>query len=191
MPNPLQEKLKILKNFYKKSKRLPSYSELLKLWQLASKNAVYKIMQKLIEQDFLQKDKQGKLVPTVNFFSLNLYGEVPAGFPVPTPDESAELLSLEDYLIDRPSSTFLLKVNGNSLKDIGIMSGDIVLIEKQSEAKSGQIVLAHIDGEWTLKIFDQQGKKIILLPANKAYKPIIPQSELLIYGIVKGVVRKY
>lgn len=187
----LEEKLLLLKQFFSKYKRLASYTELLKIWGLSSKNAVFKNIQKLIELGYLQKDKFGKIAPTSQFFSLNLYGQVPAGFPVPTPDEQADLISLDEYLIDNPNQTFLLKVSGDSLKDVGILPNDLVLIEKTSQSKNGQVVLANVDSQWTLKIFDKQGQKIRLLPANSAYPIIYPHQELLVYGVVKGVVRKY
>ncbi len=191
MDESLTQKLLALKNFFYRYKRLPSYAEMLPLWQLSSKNAVFKNIQKLIEQDYLQKDKFAKIAPTQAFFSLNLYGSVPAGFPVPTPDEQAELMSLDEYLIEHPNRTFLLKVSGDSLKDIGILPNDLVLIEKTSLSKTGQVVLANVDSEWTLKILDKTKTGLQLLPANSKYPVIVPKNELLIYGVVKGVVRKY
>lgn len=191
MNSSLTQKLLVLKNFFYRYKRLPSYAELLKLWQLSSKNAVFKNIQKLIEQGYLQKDKFAKIAPKSAFFSLNLYGSVPAGFPVPTPDEQADLMSLDEYLIEKPNNTFLLKVSGDSLKDIGILPNDLVLIEKTDTSKNGQVVLANVDSEWTLKILEKTKGQIRLLPANKNYPVITPKNELLIYGTVKGVVRKY
>ncbi len=191
MQKPITEKLQSLKNFHRRHNRLPSYSELLNLWKFSSKNAVFRVMDKLVAGGFLKRDKGTKLSPTDAFFSLNLYGEVPAGFPVPTPDENADPLSLEEYLVENPDRTFLLKVSGDSLKDLGIMPKDIVLIERVSEAKSGQVVLAQVDGEWTLKILEKKGRLITLLPANKRYKPIVPKNELNIHGVVKAVIRKY
>jgi len=191
MNTRIEQKLLVLKNFFYRYKRLPSYGELLHLWQLSSKNAVFKNIQKLIEQGYLQKDKFAKIAPTSAFFSLNLYGSVPAGFPVPTPDEQADLISLNEYLIEHPNQTFLLKVAGDSLKDIGILPNDLVLVEKSNQSKSGQVVLANVDSEWTLKVLEKSKNRIRLMPANKNYQPIAPKNELLIYGIVKGVIRKY
>jgi SOS regulatory protein LexA len=187
----MTDRLITLKDFFYNHKRLPSYSELLKLWNLSSKNAVHKTVAKFIEQGYLEKEKAGKISPTENFFALNLYGQVPAGFPVPTPDEMADLLSLEDYLVEHPTRTFLLKVSGDSLKDLGIMPDDLVIVERGEGANNGQVVLAQVDGEWTLKIFQKKNGQTVLMPANSSYKPIFPQNELTIHGIVKGVVRKY
>jgi SOS regulatory protein LexA len=191
MSGQLNNKLITLKQFFHRYKRLPSYSELLKLWRLSSKNAVFKHIQKLIQEKYLCKDKFGKIAPTTAFFSLNLYGSVPAGFPVPTPDEQADLMSLEEYLIDSPNKTFLLKVSGDSLIEAGILPNDLVLIEKTNISQNGQIVLANVDSEWTLKILEKTKTRVRLIPANKNYQPIVPKNELLIYGVVKGVVRKY
>jgi repressor LexA len=191
MENELRQKLSVLKKFFFRFKRLPTYTELLKLWRLSSKNAVFKNIQKLIKGGYLKKDKSAKIIPTEAFFSLNLYGLVPAGFPVPAPDEQADLISLDNYLVDNPNNTFLLKVSGDSLKDIGILLGDLVLIEKTQHAKNGQVVLANVDSEWTLKILAGTKTRPYLLSANRKYQPIIPKNELSIYGVVKGVVRKY
>ncbi|MFA6005678.1 MAG: S24 family peptidase [Patescibacteria group bacterium] len=191
MQKQLEDRLSALKDFFHHSKRLPSYSELQKLWDLASKNAVFKAIHNLIEEGFLQKDTHNKLAPTPLFFALNLYGQVPAGFPVPTPDDQADALSLESYLIEKPSATFLLKVSGDSLKDLGILPGDLALLEKTKNARRGQVVLARVDGEWTLKILAKDKNRLYLQPANSNYAPIIPKNELSIYGVVKGVVRKY
>jgi len=191
MDNKILNRLLTLKEFFYNHKRLPSYQEMLSLWELSSKNAVSKVVHKLIELGYLTQDAVRQISPAEMFFSLNLYGQVPAGFPVPTPDESADLLSLESYLVEHPTRTFLLKVSGDSLKDLGIMPGDLVIVERASEAKNGQVVLAYVDEEWTLKILIKEGRDVHLMPANKKYSAIIPQNSLTIHGIVTGVVRKY
>jgi repressor LexA len=71
------------------------------------------------------------------------------------------------------------------------MPGDLVIVERASEAKNGQVVLAYVDEEWTLKILIKEGRDVHLMPANKKYSAIIPQNSLTIHGIVTGVVRKY
>ncbi|MFH0979830.1 MAG: LexA family transcriptional regulator [Candidatus Roizmanbacteria bacterium] len=185
-----QDRLNILKRFFKKNRRLPSYSEMLKLFGFSSKNAVFKLINKWVEVNFLKKDN-GKLAPTSKFFALPLLGSIKAGFPI-LAEENKNYLTLDDYLIEDPQSSFLLKVSGDSMIGVGIFEGDIVIIEKKKEAFIGDIVLAQIDNEWTLKIFkkDRSRKTIFLEAANPRYPRFYPQRELQIYGVVCAVIRK-
>jgi len=186
----LKDRLEKIKKFYFKNKRLPSYFEMLKLFDLSSKKSIYDLVNKLIKAGFLKKDDR-KLSPTSLFFSLPVLGIVKAGFPILT-DENKEYLSLEEYLIEDPQSSFLLRVSGDSLIDIGVFEGDYVIIKKTKIANTGEIVLAEIDGEWTLKIFqhDRQGNPY-LQPANPRYPPLYPQFKLTIFGVVQAVIRKF
>ncbi len=185
----MNDRLSRIKTFYKKHKRLPSYSEMLQLFNVSSKNAVFKIIQKLVEVGFLKKE-DNKLAPTSRFFSLPLLGLVKAGFPI-LAEENRDYLTLDDYLIEDPQSSFLLKVSGDSLIGLGIFEGDIVIIERKRNATSGDIVLAQIDREWTLKILKRDGIRAHLESANPKYPPFFPQQELQIFGVVKAVVRKF
>ena len=75
--------------------------------------------------------------------------------------------------------------------DAHIAHGDLVIVERTNQAKDGQIVIAEVDGEWTMKYYKQKGGKVWLEPANKNFKAIYPTQELKVSAIVKGVVRKY
>jgi repressor LexA len=179
-----------LKDFYRQNKRLPSYSEMVKLFGFASKKSVFDLVQKWIEDGMLQKIND-KLSPTNKFFSLPLLGIIKAGYPI-LAEENKQYLSLDEYLIDDPNSSFLLRVSGDSLMDEGIYDGDIVIIHRTKEANAGDIVLAEIDKEFTLKILKKDTKRKInyLVAANPNYPPFYPKYELKIHGIVQGVVRK-
>lgn len=185
------DRLAGVKKFYRHYRRLPSYTEMLKIFGVSSKNAVFKIVHKWIEEGLLKKEAD-KLAPTSKFFSLPFLGIIKAGFPV-IADENKSYLSLEEYLIEDPTTSFLLKVSGDSMIDAGIYEGDIVIIEQTKDAKPGDIVLAQIDREWTLKILqkDVVRKVTYLLAANSKYPPFYPKAELQIHGIVKAVVRKF
>ncbi len=183
------EYLESLRSFYKKNKRIPSYSEMLSIFNLSSKNAIHKIVNNLIEQNYLQK-LNNKLSPTNFFFQVPILGNIKAGFPTGA-EEELNFLSLDEYLIDKPNSSFLLKVSGDSMEGVGIFDGDMVVIEKTAQAKAGDIVLALIDNEWTLKILDRKNGISILRAANPNYPEFIPVEELKVFGIVKSVMRKY
>lgn len=183
------EYLENLRSFYKQNKRLPSYSEMLSLFGLASKNAIHKIILKLVEAGYLDK-VGGKLAPANSFFQIPVLGNVKAGFPTGA-EEDLNFMSLDEYLVDNPASSFMLKVAGDSLEGIGIFKDDIVILEKAKEANRGEIVLALIDQEWTLKIIEKQEGKVVLKSANPKYPDFYPHLSLEIFGIVRSVIRKY
>jgi repressor LexA len=106
-------------------------------------------------------------------------------------EQLTDTMNLEDYLIEDKSSTYLLEVKGDSMIDAGIQEGDLVIAERKGEPKPGDIVIAEVDGGWTMKYFRKQGNTIFLEPANKKYRPIYPEQDLKVAAIVKGVVRKY
>lgn len=187
----IEAALKKIRTFFKKERRLPNYQELADLMGFASKNASFKLAQKLIDAGFIEKDSKGKLTPKKLFAPLPFSGFVPAGFPVPNEGFVQDTLSFDEYLIDKPEATFMLKVSGDSMIGAGIHPGDLVLIEKGRPLKTGDIVVACVDGEWTLKYYQKEEGKPVLVPANEKYQKIYPQQTLEIGGIVVSVVRKY
>jgi repressor LexA len=102
-----------------------------------------------------------------------------------------ETISLDNYLIRDKNTSYLLEVKGDSMIDAGIQEGDLVIVERKGEPKIGDIVIAEVDGGWTMKYFRKKGSTVYLEPANKDYKPIFPVHQLRIAAIVRGVIRKY
>jgi len=183
-----EKRLDKVKKFFKENHRLPSYAEMLTLFGLSSKNSIHKIISKWVDEGLMEKDR-GKLAPTKKFFQLPMVGDVKAGFPSEA-YEQVDFLSLSEYLVEKPQASFLLKVDGDSLRDLGILEGDLVIVERSKSANNDQVVLAQVDNEWTLKILKKEGKKTYLQAANKKYPPIYPEDNLQVFGIVKGLVRK-
>lgn len=186
-----EQLLSVIRKFFRTNRRLPSYQEIATLCGFASKNAAFKLTQKLIDEGFLEKDQTGKLIPKRLFAPLPNTGIVQAGFPSAATEELNDLVSIDEYLIAKPESTFMLTVSGDSMIEAGINPGDIVLVERGRTAKTAEIVVACVDGEWTLKYYHKQGDKVWLAPANKKYPLIHPQSSLEIAGVVTSVIRKY
>lgn len=178
-------------SFYERQKRMPTYKEVMNILGFKSKNSVYKLINKLIDIGVINKDKTGKLIPNNLFQEVKLLGLVEAGIPSVASEESLDTLNLDNYLIKNRDSSYLLEVKGDSMIDEGIKEGDYVIVERRSDAKDGDIVIAEVDGGWTMKYFRKIGNKIYLEPANKKYKPIFPEVDLKISAIVKGVIRKY
>lgn len=185
-----QQKNKVI-TFYKKNNRMPSYSEVAEIFGYASKNAAYRVVKKMCEMGFIEKDAQGKLLPGKLFNEIRLLGLVEAGFPSPAEEELVDTMSIDDYLVEKPEATFLLRVKGESMKDAGIVEGDLVVVERASSARVGDIVIAEIDGESTMKYLRKQRQGFYLEAANDAYDDIHPEGEMKVEAVVKGVVRKY
>ena len=179
-----------IKKFFRINRRLPSYSEMLKIFSVASKRTVYMYVQKLIDEGFLKKVNK-KLAPTKMFFALPIMGMIQAGYPI-LAEENRNYITLDEYFIEQPDNSFLLKVRGDSMINMGIFEGDLVVIERKGHVESGDIVLAEIDREWTLKILskDRKTNKMFLEAANPKYPPFYPREELKIHGIVRAVFRK-
>lgn len=170
---------------------MPSYAEIMKLLGFKSKNAVYKLVSKLVGEGVLDKDSSGRLVPNKLFGEVPVLGLVEAGFPTAAEEELVDTMSIDEYLIERKEATYMLEVKGDSMIDAGIQEGDLVIAERGREPKPGDIVIAEVDGGWTMKYYRKTAGKVWLEPANKAYKPIYPEQDLKVAAVVKGVIRKY
>lgn len=191
MPSMYQDYKNKIIAFYERERRMPSYQEILTLVGFHSKNAVSKLVEKLIEDGVVTKDSKGKLAPAFGVSELPLLGLVQAGNPSVVDPDTLDSMSLDGYLINDRGRTFLLEVKGDSMIEAHIEEGDLVVAERTETARDGDIVVAEVDGEWTLKYFKKTGNKVWLLPANKNYKPIYPKQSLRIAAVVRGVVRKY
>lgn len=180
-----------LEDFYSDNNRMPTYSEMLKLFGFKSKNAVFKVVEKLIDAGLVAKDHLGRLVPSESFGEVPMLGFVTAGFPATVEEEMTDMVNLDDMLIEKKAFTYMLEVDGDSMIDAHIAEGDMVLVEKCNHANDGDIVIAEVDGEFTMKYLRKKGNQAWLEPANINYKPIYPEHSLNINAVVKAVIRKY
>ncbi len=189
--NRFRSRIEEISRFYHRQGRMPSFSEIGEIAGLRSKNAVFKLINKLEKLKILKRDTKGRLIPGSIASSVRMLGTVEAGFPSPTEESLADTLSLDDLLIQNPETTFLLKVSGDSMSGAGILPGDMVLVDKGRTPKSGDIVIAQVDGAWTMKYLRKREEDVALFPANPKYKPIRPKNELTVVHVVTAVVRKY
>jgi len=185
-------------SFYKENKRMPVYTEIMKLLSFKSKNAVAKVIDKLIIEGVLDKDSSGHLIPNKLIGEVPLLGLVEAGFPTVAEEIDLDMINIDDYLIKDKDSSYMLEVKGESMIDAGIHEGDMVIAEKvnsegkgRKEVRDGDIVIALVDGGWTMKYYRNRLGKVYLEPANKNFNNIYPENELIVAAIVKGVIRKY
>ena len=190
MPTLEASKEKIRK-FYGRHRRMPSYSEIMDLAGFKSKNAAYKLVGKLVEQGVVAKDAKGRLIPKRLEAAIPVLGVVEAGWPSPAEEELLDTMTLDAYLIRNKEATYMLQVKGDSMIEAGILPGDQVLVERGVEPKNGDIVIAEVDGSWTMKYFRKRGNKVTLTPGNPKYKTITPKHELRVAAVVKAVIRKY
>jgi SOS regulatory protein LexA len=176
--------------FYNRYRRLPSYREILQLTGLRSTQSAQRIVHHMIEAGLVTKDRAGKLIPGRAFKEIRMIGTVRAGWPSPAEEETVDTMDLDEYLIEKKEATAGFSVVGDSMIDAGIMEGDLALIERGRTPKDGQVVLAEVDGELTLKTYHKKGTVVRLEPANKAYPVIYPKEKGVILGVMVAVVRK-
>ena len=184
-------RIRDIAGFLDKNSRMPSFSEIGVIVGLRSKNAVFKLVNALENKGVIKRDRKGRLIPGSIGAPVRVLGTVEAGFPSPAEEELADTMSLDALLIQNPQATFLLKVSGDSMSGAGILPGDMVIVDKGQVPRSGDIVIAEVDGQWTMKYLKKRGDAVSLIPANPNYKPIRPKNELKIAGVVTAVVRKY
>lgn len=129
--------------------------------------------------------------PVARAFPLYLE-RIPAGFPSPAEDYLERRLDLNDFLVQNPIATFMVRVSGDSMTGIGIHDGDVLVVDRSQEATHGKVVVAAVDGEMTVKRLYLKNGKCQLLAENPGYPPLpIDRSQdLLVWGVVIGVVRK-
>ena len=191
MIDQLKEKINRIRAFYKQNKIMPTYDEICLLFGFKSKNAAFKLVNKLVEDNFVEKMDKGRLKPGPHLLGLPLFNSVQAGMPTAEEETLMDHVDLNDMLIRKPEKTCLINVRGDSMVDAGIQEGDKVIVESEASVNIGDIVVAIVDGDYTVKYLDKtKDNKIILQPGNPNYSPIIPENELSIFGKVVGVVRK-
>lgn len=115
---------------------------------------------------------------------------VEAGFPSPADDYIDCTIDLNEHLIKNPPATFMVRVRGNSMVDAGIQSGDLLIVDKSLEPRNGDIVIAAVDGQFTVKRFRRTGSKLRLVAANPLQREIVigAETNVEIWGVVAHVI---
>ncbi len=189
----LTEKQKI---FFEKLKELygqevlPSFDSIAKEFGFKHKNSVWQYFNKLKEENLIQ-EKNGHFYINKELFGAILFSSsVKAGFASVAEDYVEKRVSLDDSFDINSPSTFLFTVSGDSMIDLGIYEGDKVIVKKTNSARDGEIVIAYIDGGYTLKTYRNKQGKVWLEPANLNYPNLYPKEQLTIFGVAQGIVRK-
>ncbi|OBS30737.1 LexA repressor [Tepidimonas fonticaldi] len=185
--------LNALRVYWKAHKAFPSMARLADVLGLSSSGGVFKVIGRLVDAGYLER-VDGRIAPTRQFFALPVLGQVRAGLPQPE-DQSAglESVGVEDYLIRHPERTVFCRVRGDSMKDAGMLDGDMLVVERNRPTKPGDIVVAVVDNELTVKhLYPLKGAAgWVLKPANPDYPDIIAHQSLEVLGVVVGVFRRH
>lgn len=190
MADRLQYFINQLMNYFYNQKTLPSYREMKDLFDVKGTRSVALIVDKLVDHGFLTRGEKG-LLPGSRLSAIPVFESVSAGFFAP-PTENRYEISLDNYLIDKPQDTYFVKVRGDSMKNIGLLSGDFVVVDKSKiDPKDGEIVIAETEDGVTVKTFRKKGNEVWLQPENEEYPPLIPNSETRILGSVIGSFRRF
>jgi len=193
-----------LKDKIKKTNVSPSFEEMKIAMGLKSKSGIQRLVNGLIERGFIEKkDNKKRAINIVNnsvskknndlIISLPLLGSIAAGNPVEAIENSDENIQIPLHLISANKKNYVLKVEGDSMVNKGIVDGDKAIIEYCNDAENGDIVVALInDNEVTLKKLKKDKDKIYLIPANDNYKiQSFNSDEIKIQGKLKGIIRSY
>lgn len=119
-------------------------------------------------------------------------GKITAGFPSPAADYLEEILDLNQVVVKNGAATFYGRVNGSSMKDAGVDDGDILVIDKSLEYRTGALAVCYLDGDFTLKKVKKSKGQLYLVPANADFQPIAvhENAEFIIWGIVTYILKK-
>lgn len=192
MQNRDSEYLGKLQDYYAQHRVLPSFTSVAKLVGLKSTSAVAAMVNRMKAAGFLDQAPDRRLQPGKRFFEREIADSVRAGLPQPANDDTGYVVSVDEHLIKAPSRTVMLTVKGDSMVDAGLMNGDTVIVEKSAPAKPGDIVVAIVDNEYTVKYLEHDKKRgFYLRPGNREYPLIQAKDSLELFGRVVGVFRKY
>ncbi|MGE5616565.1 MAG: LexA family protein [Bacillota bacterium] len=184
--------LEKLQDYYAEHKVIPSYSVLASLWGISAKSWVAECVKRFEEAGYLDWTPDKQLKPGKRFFERRIaHAPVQAGLPNPALDDGYDYVSsIDEMLVRVPSKTTLIRVKGDSMIDAGIHEGDFLVVEKQAHANVGEIVVAIVDNEFTVKYLARERNEFVLKPANRAYPVIRPRGRLEIFGVMAGLVRR-
>jgi repressor LexA len=181
-----------LQDYYRDHRVLPSYRTMTEVLGLASKSAVHALIARLIDEGFVSKTPDRRIAPSDRFFERPLaQSAVRAGMPSFVEDSVSDSMAVDHYLIDNPTHSLLVPVQGDSMINAGIHDGDIAIIDTMLRYKAGDIVIADIAGEVTLKTLVRDEGLWALKPENPDYPLIQPKDEWRVVGVLVGLMRKY
>lgn len=180
----------------------PTIREMREHFGVSSDNSILKHLKALKEKGYIQKDDtprgikllnivKEKLEAASNIMRVPLLGTIPAGGPVIAEEHIIDYFEIGQDMLKKPQGSFALRVTGLSMIDAGILEGDFVIANRDMEAKDGDIVIALVDGENTVKRYRQKNHQVWLQAENPDYTDIEPGEYLEVQGVVTAVIRQY
>lgn len=205
MDNVLTEKqeavLKFIEEYQMEHGKSPTIKEMKEHFGVNSDNSILKHLKALEDKGAIQKDDTPRGIKLLDVikkrlegataFKLPVLGAIPAGGPVFTEEYVNGWMTVGEDLAKNAEDFFLLEVTGSSMIEAGIFEGDVVVVNKKKEPRNGDIVVALVDSQNTLKRLIKKDGKSYLKAENKDYKDIYPDNELLIQGVVTSLIRQY
>lgn len=198
MEDKLNSTLSFIKNFQKKNGYAPSVREVCQGLNINSTATAFDYINKLVDMGMLKKsDKKNRALGIVakypkyqkDMVEIPLIGKITAGVPISAIQDLEDVYTMPVDLFKK-GQLFMLKVQGDSMINAGILSGDKIIVRQQSTCENGDIVAAMIDGEATVKRFFKGDQHIRLQPENDAMEPIICENAEIL-GLVVGLIRKF
>lgn len=190
-PNHDDRYLALLQDYYARHRLIPSYAHISALLGFSTKTAAATLVKRLQAAGYLQWTPDRRLSPTPRFFERpRAIASVRAGLPEQVLDAAADMVSIDELLVQRPSRTFFVPIRGDSMRDAGLLEGDTAVCEQGRQARPGDIVVAVVEGELTIKTLVTEGKRLVLRPENPDY-PILRPEPLQLIGVVTGSFRSY
>jgi len=195
--------LRVMRDFLMKNGKMPSVRELMKEMNYKSPRSAAVILEHLIDKGILNKKEDGSIqfikydfetseVASEQTVKIPLLGSVACGLPI-LAEENIEAMIAVSTKIAKPNNTyFLLQAKGDSMNEKGINNGDLILVKQQHSAENGDLVVALIDDEATIKELRVNDDNVLLIPrsSNKAHTPIILSRDFMVQGIVVSTIPK-
>ena len=183
--------LAAIQDHFARQRAMPSFGEVARALGLSVSTVAHHV-DGLKANGFLGATSTGRLTPGKAFFQRPLVGSVRAGLPAFADECAAEPILIDDYLVDAPSRTFLLTVKGESMRDAGLLPGDMVVVKRGALANPGDIVVVNANGEGTVKELAQHANGELYLRArNPDFPDIEPADGFEVLGVVVGQFRRY
>lgn len=180
-----------LRDYYARHGVLPSFSGIANILGFKATSAVACMMERLKPEGYFSTTPEGRLQPGPRFFEYTVVNTVQAGAPQPLNDVTPYSTRIDERLVKVPSMTVLAKVKGESMLEAGLMPGDTVIVEREREPNLGDVVVAIIDGETTIKYWAKDSGGFYLRAGNREFKDRWPRESLTVYGVVVGSFRAY
>ncbi|MDO9600387.1 MAG: transcriptional repressor LexA [Azoarcus sp.] len=188
-----QEILDFIRQTLEAEGRPPTRAEVCTAFGFRSPNAAETHLRALAAKGAIMLEEgRARGIRLAEALGLPLIGRVAAGSPILAAEHVEKRFQLDPSLFS-PRADYLLRVHGLSMRDAGILDGDLIAVHRTGEARNGQIVIARIEDEVTVKTLQRKGNTVELLPANPDFEPIvvdIRRQPLVIEGIMVGLIRK-